>query len=76
MKFAMIAVGLTLMGCTSAMTVESATTDSVTIYHAEGYQDDANREAEKQCATFGKRAKFRNMRGEGGRRWSIYDCMV
>ncbi|MBL8698184.1 MAG: hypothetical protein JNK67_07415 [Alphaproteobacteria bacterium] len=76
MKPILIAGIVALAACTSAMSVESANTDAVTISFAEGYQAEANREAEKQCQAFGKRAKFRNTRGESGRRWSIYDCIV
>lgn len=76
MKPVLIAGTLVLAACTAALHVESANTDGVTIAYAEGYQNQANSEAEKQCSAFGKRAKFRNTRGESGRRWAIYDCVT
>lgn len=76
MRASMIVAVLALAGCSSAMKVESANTESVTIFHAQGYKDAADKEAEKQCGNFGKRSKFRNVREDSGRSWAIYDCVT
>ncbi len=76
MKLSMIALGFLVSGCTGAMNVESANTNAVTIHYAEGHKDAADREAEKQCSAFGKRAKFRNTRDDSSRKWAIYDCVI
>lgn len=72
---ACLALG-TLAACQSALTVDSATTDAVTITYLEGSRARADEEASKQCAAFGKRAKFRNVHAQSGRYWAIYDCAV
>lgn len=76
MKLSMIVLGLLLAGCTGGMTVNSATTDAVTIHYVEGGKDAADREADKQCSNFGKRARFRNTRDDSAGKWGIYDCVT
>lgn len=71
-----IVAGVALAACAREVSVQSSTTDAVTVKYFEGESSAAEAKAREECNTYGKRARFRNTQGGStGERLGIYDCL-